>query len=65
MTNIAVLVILSVSIMIAALGRLKVSAQQPHLPEQTAAFGISGGIVHGLKQFFLSHPSSEERTAAL
>ena len=37
MTNIAVLVILSVSIMIAALERLKVSAQQPHLPERTAA----------------------------
>lgn len=65
MTNIEVLVILSVSIMIAALGRLKVSAQQPHLPEQTAAFGISGGIRHDLKWFFMSHPSSEERTAAL
>jgi Co/Zn/Cd efflux system component len=48
MTNIAVLVFLSVSIMIAALERLKVSAQQPHLPEQMAAFGISGGIGQGL-----------------
>ena len=65
MTNIAVLVILSVSIMITALELLKVSPQQPHLPEQMAAFGISGGIGQGLERFFMSHPPLEERIAAL
>jgi heat shock protein HtpX len=30
-----------------------------------AAFGISGGMGHGLKRLFMSHPPLEERIAAL
>ncbi|MDX5409179.1 MAG: protease HtpX [Thauera sp.] len=51
--------------MIAALERLRQSAGQPHLPDQMAAFGISGGIGQGLKRLFMSHPPLEERIAAL
>lgn len=51
--------------MIAALERLKQGVNQPHLPDQMAAFGISGGIGHGLKRLFMSHPPLEERIAAL
>ncbi|MFQ5995150.1 MAG: protease HtpX [Acidiferrobacterales bacterium] len=51
--------------MIAALERLKAGVQQPHLPDQMAAFGISGGIGHGFKRLFMSHPPLEERVAAL
>jgi heat shock protein HtpX len=51
--------------MIAALERLQQSAGQPHLPDQMAAFGISGGIGHGLKRLFMSHPPLEERIAVL
>ncbi|RZA26076.1 MAG: protease HtpX, partial [Lysobacteraceae bacterium] len=29
------------------------------------AFGIAGGIGHGLKKLFLSHPPMQERIAAL
>ncbi len=51
--------------MIAALDRLRVGVGQPHLPDQMAAFGISGGIGSGLKRLFMSHPPLEERIAAL
>ncbi len=51
--------------MIAALERLKQSYEQPHLPDQLVAFGISGGMGHGLKRLFMSHPSLDERIAAL
>ncbi len=51
--------------MIAALERLKQSVNQPHLPDQLAAFGISGSIGHGIKRLFMSHPPLEERIAAL
>ena len=51
--------------MIAALERLQQTAGQPHLPDQMAAFGISGGIGHGLKRLFMSHPPLQERIAAL
>ena len=51
--------------MIAALERLKRGVEQPHLPQQMAAFGISGGIGHGLQRLFMSHPPLEERIAAL
>jgi heat shock protein HtpX len=50
--------------MIAALERLKQRMPQP-LPDQLAAFGISGGIGHGLKRLFMSHPPLDERIAAL
>lgn len=51
--------------MIAALRRLQLASQQAHLPDQLAAFGISGGIGSGLKSLFMSHPPLEERIAAL
>jgi len=51
--------------MIAALRRLQQTVQQPHLPDQLAAFGISGRIGHGLARLFMSHPPLEERIAAL
>jgi len=51
--------------MIAALERLKASAGQPHLPDQMAAFGISGRIGSGLARLFMSHPPLEERIAVL
>jgi heat shock protein HtpX len=50
--------------MIAALERLKLRMPQP-LPDQLAAFGISGAMGHGLKRLFMSHPPLEERIAAL
>ncbi len=51
--------------MIAALERLKQSVDQRHLPDQMAAFGISGGIGHGLKRLFMTHPPLDERIAVL
>lgn len=51
--------------MVAALERLRSSVAQPHLPDQMAAFGISGNAGHGLKRLFMTHPPLEERIAAL
>ncbi|MGE3549903.1 MAG: protease HtpX [Geobacter sp.] len=51
--------------MIAALQKLRMSTAQPHLPDQMAAFGISGGAGGGLKKLFMTHPPLEERIAAL
>ncbi len=51
--------------MIGALERLKQGAEEPHLPRQMAAFGISGGIGQGLARLFMSHPPLDERIAAL
>jgi heat shock protein HtpX len=51
--------------MIAALEKLKKTVAQPHLPDQLAAFGISGGISSGMKRLFMSHPPLDERIAAL
>jgi heat shock protein HtpX len=51
--------------MIAALKRLQQSVEQPHLPDQLAAFGISGGLGEGVKKLFMTHPPLEERIAAL
>ena len=51
--------------MIAALERLQQSAKQPHLPDQMAAFGISGGIGDGIKRLFMTHPPLSERIEAL
>lgn len=51
--------------MIAALRRLQIAAGQAELPDQLAAFGISGRMAHGLKRLFLSHPPLDERIAAL
>ncbi len=51
--------------MIAALRALQRSAGEAELPDQLAAFGISGHIGHGLKALFMSHPPLEQRIAAL
>lgn len=51
--------------MIAALERLQQSANQPHLPEQLEAFGISGGMGRGFKRLFMSHPPLSERIEVL
>jgi heat shock protein HtpX len=50
--------------MIAALERLKIGAREP-LPDQMAAFGISGGSRSGLTRLFMTHPPLDERIAAL
>lgn len=50
--------------MIAALERLRSAHTQP-LPDQMAAFGISGGVAQGLRKLLLTHPPLEERIAAL
>ncbi|MFZ0467284.1 MAG: protease HtpX [Thiogranum sp.] len=49
--------------MIDALRRLQTGSQAA-LPDQLAAFGISGGA-DGIKRLFMSHPPLEERIAAL
>lgn len=51
--------------MAAALERLKSTYEKPHLPDQLAAFGISGRIGQGLSRLFMSHPPLDERIAAL
>jgi heat shock protein HtpX len=51
--------------MVAALEALKRAHEPAQLPDQMAAFGISGGIGHGIKRLFMSHPPLEERIAAL
>lgn len=51
--------------MISALQRLKQASGEPPLPDQLAAFGISGPIGEGLKRLFMSHPPLDERIAAL
>jgi heat shock protein HtpX len=50
--------------MINALARLGGSKTEP-LPEQLAAFGISGGIGKQVSRLFMTHPPIEERIAAL
>ncbi|NLV23757.1 MAG: protease HtpX [Deltaproteobacteria bacterium] len=50
--------------MIAALQRLQKSVSKP-LPDQMASFGISGSRGSGLRRLFMTHPSLEERIAAL
>lgn len=51
--------------MIAALERLAANHSASTLPSQVEAFGIAGGVGHGLKKLFLSHPPLEERINAL
>ncbi len=51
--------------MISALKRLQQSINQPHLPEQLEAFGISGGMASGFKKLFMSHPPLDERIQML
>ena len=49
--------------MIAALERLKANHEQSALPEQMAAFGISGG--KSFAKLFMTHPPLDERIEAL
>ena len=51
--------------MIAALNRLKAMHEPAQLPDQMAAFGISGAPAGGFKRLFMSHPPLDERIAAL
>jgi len=51
--------------MVSALEKLRSNALQPQLPDQMAAFGISGHAAGGLKRLFMTHPPLEERIAAL
>ena len=51
--------------MAAALRRLQAQSNPQDLPEQMAAFGISGKKSGGLGALFLSHPPLEQRIAAL
>jgi len=51
--------------MIAALERLGQTYGVSTLPNEVKAFGISGGVSHGLKRLFMSHPPLSERIAAL
>jgi heat shock protein HtpX len=51
--------------MIAALERLKTEHAPSSLPAQMAASGISGGGAGGFKKLFTTHPSLDERIAAL
>ena len=51
--------------MIAALYRLKAMHEPAQLPDQMAAFGISGSPAGGFKRLFMSHPPLDERIAAL
>ncbi|MBN1615443.1 MAG: protease HtpX [Deltaproteobacteria bacterium] len=51
--------------MIAALRRLQKTVDHPHLPDQVAAFGISGAPKSGLRKLFMTHPPLEERIVAL
>ncbi|MGH8078143.1 MAG: protease HtpX [Lysobacter sp.] len=51
--------------MIAALERLSQTYGESTLPKQVAAFGISGGVGHGLKKLLMSHPPLAERISML
>jgi heat shock protein HtpX len=50
--------------MIAALEKLRGGAHRD-LPDQLAAFGITGNIGQGFKRLFMSHPPISERISAL
>ena len=51
--------------MIAALEKLGQTYGASTLPSSIRAFGISGGVAHGLKKLFMTHPPLAERIAAL
>lgn len=51
--------------MVGALESLKASIKQPHLPDQMAAFGISGSKKSGLKSLFATHPDLDDRINTL
>ena len=51
--------------MIAALQRLKAHSEGAGLPDQLAAFAVSGASKGGIRRFFMTHPSLDERIARL
>lgn len=51
--------------MIAALEKLSRTYGETTLPKQVQAFGISGGVAHGLRRLFMTHPPLAERIDAL
>ncbi|NNG13814.1 MAG: protease HtpX [Gammaproteobacteria bacterium] len=51
--------------MIAALEKLHTASGAEPLPDQFAAFGISGGRGGGIRDLFMSHPPIAQRIAAL
>jgi heat shock protein HtpX len=51
--------------MIAALEKLSRTYGETTLPKQVQAFGISGGVAHGLRSLFMTHPPLAERIEAL
>jgi heat shock protein HtpX len=51
--------------MVRALERLAQTYGHSTLPRQVQAFGISGGVGHGLRRLLMSHPPLDERIAAL
>ena len=51
--------------MIGALRRLQAQYEPQNLPDQLAAFGISGAGAAGLKRLFRTHPDLDERIDAL
>ncbi|MDH4268415.1 MAG: protease HtpX, partial [Deltaproteobacteria bacterium] len=51
--------------MIAALKRLQRAVHPEPLPDQMAAFGISGSARSGIRRLFMTHPPLEERIEAL
>ena len=52
--------------MIAALQRLKAESEVPvQMPSSLTAFGINGGLKHGLAGLFMTHPPLDDRIEAL
>ncbi|AXK72270.1 protease HtpX [Lysobacter sp. TY2-98] len=51
--------------MIAALEKLSRNHGETTLPKQVQAFGISGGVAHGMRRLFMTHPPLTERIEAL
>jgi heat shock protein HtpX len=51
--------------MVAALQRLSQTYGESTLPKQVQAFGISGGVGHGLRRLLMTHPPLEERIEKL
>lgn len=51
--------------MIGALESLKASIRRQHLPDEMAAFGISGSRKRGLAALFATHPDLDDRIRAL
>mgnify|MGYP006982686739 CR=1 FL=1 len=49
-----------------SLQRLRAEQGVPvHMPSSMTAFGINGGLKHGLAGLLMTHPPLEERIAAL